>query len=311
MTSSKHNASAALVAMASVVITTFVIAALYIGRDILIPLALAALLAFLLSPLVSRLERWIGRVTATLFAVAILFGIIGGMGWVLTRQVLDLATQLPNYQENIRTKLRSLKMPGDSRITKINATLDELKKELPGATAPAEAASSPTPGTATFAVPQKGRPGGLARPPVSDATPTPVEIVETRSAGPFTQLGTILAPLIGPLGTGALVLLLLVCMLLQREDLRGRLIRVLGGSNISATTRGLDDAAQRVARYLLMQMVGDASYGIVLAVGLYFIGVPHAVGWGARATVCPYPVMPPRNGRVFPITLPWGGTKTG
>src|SRR5690606_15685415 len=105
-----------------------------------------------------------------------------------------------------------------------------------GAAVPAEEITGPAPGTKTYAVTHRAGPGGLARPPVSDAPPTPVEIVEARRGGPFTQLGTILAPLIGPLGTGALVLLLLVCMLLQREDLRGRLIRLIGGGNISATT---------------------------------------------------------------------------
>ncbi len=133
MASTKHTTSTALVAMASVVITSFVVAVLYVARDILIPLSLAALLSFLLSPLVMRLERWIGRVAAALLAVAVLFSILGGVGWVLTRQVLDLATRLPDYKENIRVKLRVLKMPGGGRFSKLSATVEELKKELPAA----------------------------------------------------------------------------------------------------------------------------------------------------------------------------------
>ncbi len=300
MASPKHTTSAALVAMASVVITTFVIAALYIGRDILIPLALAALLSFLLSPLVTRLERWIGRIAATLLAVAILFGVLGGVGWVLTRQVLDLATRLPDYKENIQAKLRSLKMPGGGRFTKLNATVEELKKDLPGA----EPAAAEPDATTTVAVPQQLVAGGLPKPPASSAVPTPVEIVETRHAGPIEQLGTVVSPLLGPLGTASLVLLLLLCMLLQREDLRGRLIRLIGSGNISATTRGMDDAAQRVARYLLMQLIVNATYGVVIGIGLHFIGVPNAFVWGVLATVLRFiPYVGAWIASAFPIAL--------
>ena len=298
MAATKSTTSTALIAMASVVITSFVVAVLYIAQDILIPLALAALLSFLLSPLVMRLERWIGRVAASLLAVTVLFCIVGGVGWVLTRQVLDLATRLPDYKENIQVKLRSLKMPGGGRFTKLNETVEELKKDLPGSeAAPADAA-------ATVAVPQRPVAGGLAKPPASSAVPTPVEIVETKNAGPLHQFTTVISPLLGPLGTGALVLVLLLCMLLQREDMRGRLIRIIGAGNISATTRGMDDAAGRVSRYLLMQLIVNATYGVVIAVGLYFIGVPNAIVWGVLATVLRFiPYVGPWIASIFPIAL--------
>ena len=296
MAATKSTTSTALVAMASVVITSFVVAVLYVAQDILIPLALAALLSFLLSPLVMRLERWIGRVGASLLAVAVLFCIVGGVGWVLTRQVLDLATRLPDYKENIQVKLRSLKMPGGGRFTKLNETVEELKKELPGGELATPNAS------ATVTTPQ--RPGSLSKPPASAAVPTPVEIVETKHAGPLEQFSVVIAPLLGPFGTGALVLVLLLCMLLQREDMRGRLIRLIGAGNISATTRGMDDAAQRVSRYLLMQLIVNATYGVVIAIGLYFIGVPNAIVWGVLATVLRFiPYVGPWIAAVFPIAL--------
>ena len=296
MAATKSTTSTALVAMASVVITSFVVAVLYVAQDILIPLALAALLSFLLSPLVMRLERWIGRVGASLLAVAVLFCIVGGVGWVLTRQVLDLATRLPDYKENIQVKLRSLKMPGGGRFTKLNETVEELKKELPGGELATPNAS------ATVTTPQ--RPGSLSKPPASAAVPTPVEIVETKHAGPLEQFSAVIAPLLGPFGTGALVLVLLLCMLLQREDMRGRLIRLIGAGNISATTRGMDDAAQRVSRYLLMQLIVNATYGVVIAIGLYFIGVPNAIVWGVLATVLRFiPYVGPWIAAVFPIAL--------
>lgn len=308
MASPKHTTSAALVAMATVVITAFVIAALYIGRDILIPIALATLLTFLLSPLVTRLERWIGRVAATLLAVSVVFAIIGSLGWVLTRQVVDLATRLPDYQENIRTKLRSLKMPEGGRFSKLNKTIEELKKELPGMES-AEAKPHPD---ATPASPTS--PPHFSSEEHSTSTiitPTRVEIVETKRVGTIERFGAILSALVGPLGTSALVLLLLICMLLQRDNLRGRLIRLIGGGNISATTRGMDDAAQRVSRYLFMQLVVNATYGVVIGIGLYFVGVPNSFVWGVLATVLRFiPYVGPWIAAAFPVLLSLAVTNT-
>src|SRR5688500_18033851 len=102
MTVARATSTAAMVAMAGVVITSFVITGLYVGRDILIPLALAALLAFLLSPIVNWIEAYVGRIAAVLVAVAVMFSVVIGVGWVLTHEVLDLATRLPGYKENIQ-----------------------------------------------------------------------------------------------------------------------------------------------------------------------------------------------------------------
>jgi predicted PurR-regulated permease PerM len=301
MASSKNVTFTALVAMATVVITAFAIAALYIGRDILIPLALAALLSFLLSPLVTRLERWVGRIAATLLAVTVLFSICSGIGWVLTRQVIDLATRLPDYKENIQTKLRSLKTPGAGRFKRFHKTIDELKKDLPGRDlTSADPESETNPPATTAAAPQMTG-AESPQPPPSSATPTQVEIVETEHSGPIEQFGAIILQV---LGTGALVLLLLICMLLQRENLRGRLMRLIGAGNIPAVTRGMDDAAQRVSRYLLMQLIVNATYGLVIGVALYFIGVPSAFVWGVLATVLRFiPYVGPWIAAAFPIAL--------
>ena len=119
----KHAVSATQSAASGIFIFCFVIAALYFGREILIPLALAALLAFLLTPVVTRLERWVGRVAASLLAVALLFAVIGAVGWVLTRQVIDLATQLPSYQHNIQTKLKSFQTSKGGRFSAFNKSV--------------------------------------------------------------------------------------------------------------------------------------------------------------------------------------------
>ncbi|HYF37395.1 MAG TPA: AI-2E family transporter [Prosthecobacter sp.] len=283
--------------MASVVITTFVVAGLYVGRAILIPIALAALLSFLLSPMVIKIERWIGRVAAVLVSVAVLFGLFGGVGWILTHQIMQLAEQLPGYKENIQLKIRSIKTLGTGRFDAFSATVDDLKNELPGAKLDTPSTATPKPETTAAAA----TPISAASSP---AAPIPVEVVETKQTGPSAQVGALVTPFLGPLGTGALALLLLICMLLQRENLRGRLIKLIGKGNISATTRAMDDAAKRVSRYLLMQFIVNATYGGAVAIGLYFIGIPSALVWGVLATVLRFiPYVGPWIAAAIPILL--------
>lgn len=270
-----------LAMIANVLLAAFVIAVLYFGRELLVPMALAALLTFMFAPWVTRLERWLGRVGAVLFVVATIFAGTVGAGWVLTRQAVDLANQIPNYEENIRTKLRSIQLPEGGPFSKISKTLEELKKDLPG--------SEPTPSSKAVET--------AAEPPL------PVKVVSGRDERVELVQG-ILAPVLGPLGTAALVLLLLIFMLLQREDLRNRLIRLIGQGRISATTRAMDDAGSRVSRYLMMQLVVNVTYGIPVAIGLYFIGVPNAVLWGALAIVLRFiPYVGPWVAAAFPILL--------
>ena len=123
----------ALVGLWAVALTSFVIATLYFARDFLIPLALAALLTFLLSPLVTRIERWLGRITAVLLVGVLILAATGAAGWMLTRQLVDLAAKLPDYKENIHTKVRSIKVPTGGVFKKFSDTVEELKKDLPGA----------------------------------------------------------------------------------------------------------------------------------------------------------------------------------
>jgi predicted PurR-regulated permease PerM len=268
---SKTRSADALVGLWTVALTAFIVAALYIARDLLIPLSLAGLLTFLLAPLVSRLERWLGRICAVLLVVLLIFTGLGGVGWVLTRQLVDLATKLPDYKENISLKLRAFQTPNGSAFTKLSETVEELKHELPGGEGPMVAQEANKPGTARAVRPE--------------ATPTAVRVLETTKGSPFELVRVIIAPIVGPLGTGALVLLLVICMLLQREDLRGRLIRLIGQGRISTTTRAMDDAGARVSRYLLMQLVVNVAYGVPVAIGSAFIGVPNAILWGAFATI--------------------------
>jgi predicted PurR-regulated permease PerM len=289
----KNAATDALVGLWAVALTSFVIATLYFARDFLIPLALAALLTFLLSPLVGRIERWLGRIAAVLLVGAMIFAATGVAGWVLTRQLVDLATKLPDYKENIQTKLRSIKVPTGGVFTKFSETVEELKKDLPGAEAPTQTVVRAAEKPKTEVLPPNAAPAAAS-----------VQVVETSKINPMGLVQYLIAPLLGPLGKAALVVLLVIFMLLRREDLRRRLIRLIGKGRISASTHAMTDAGARVFRYLLMQLVVNVSYGIPVAIGLYFIGVPNAVLWGAFATVLRFiPYIGPWIGAAMPVAL--------
>ena len=294
MTANKNSSAAALVGIWTILLSAFVITVLpcapagadgalhpcrggamliYLVRRVLyaIPIALAVMITFLLSRLVSRLERWIGRIAAVLIVVAMLFGFIGGTGWLLTRQLIDLAAKLPDYQANIDSKLRSIRLPTGGAFSRFTHSVDELQKHLPNVTDAPAGSTDLVPATAP-------------RGPAPGATPLPVRIVSAQSRVP-AFLSAAAAGVLGPLGTAGLVLLLVIFMLLKREDLRGRMVRLIGQGRISATSRAMDDAGKRVARYLSMQFLVNVTFGACISLGLYFIGVPNAILWGAFAAI--------------------------
>jgi predicted PurR-regulated permease PerM len=274
MRASKSASTSALLGMWTILLMAFVITVLYVGRELLIPIALAAMLTFLLAPLVGRIERWIGRVAAVLIVVALLFGVVGGAGWLLTRQLIDLAAKLPDYQTNIDAKLHAFRLPTGGAFGRFSRSVSELNKQSP------DSLEAPVNSTEAAAE-AKSTAKGVRNLPTSER-PMPVRIVESQSRLPQI-LQTAATGLLGPLGTAALVLLLVIFMLLKREDLRGRMIRLIGQGRISETTRAMDDAGSRVARYLTMQLLVNVSFGVCISGGLYFIGVPNAVLWGAFA----------------------------
>src|SRR4029077_19999383 len=256
--------AAALSGIWGLLLLAFVVAALYFGRSVFVPIALATLITFLLSRLVSRLERWIGRIAAVLVTVIAMFTIFAAASWVIGRQVIDLADKIPDYQANIVTKIRSLKLPAAGPLARLSSSVRVLQKEL--------VAPSPAPSTDRA----RGDPSTRTPPPV--ASPIPVKVIEGRSAIPQLMQET-LSAILSPLGTAALVVLLVIFMLLKREDLRGRLIRLVGPGRISPTTPAMEDPGRRVSRYLSTQFLVNTSYGICVALGLQFIGVPNAALW--------------------------------
>ncbi|WAC18425.1 AI-2E family transporter [Luteolibacter sp. SL250] len=285
----KSSSQDAINGLWTIGLCSFVIAALYFGRDILTPIALAALLTFLLSPLVTRLQRYVGRICAVLLVVFMMLGLTIGSGWVLTRQIVDLGTKLPDYKENIRMKIKAFQLPSGGAFSKLSETFDDLKKDLPIGNG--EIGDKTDEGIRKLESQESGE-------------AIPVEVVSTPDASPLELFKLIVAPVVGPLGTAALVLLLMVFMLLQRDDLRNRIIRLIGQGRISATTSAMDDAAARVSRYLFMQLVVNVTYGMGVALGLWIIGVPNAILWGTFATVLRFvPYVGPWIAAAFPIIL--------
>src|SRR6516165_7170717 len=281
--------TAALSGIWGLLLIAFVVAVLYFGRSVFVPIALATLITFLLSRLVSHLERWIGRIAAVLVTVIAMFTIFAGASWVIGRQVIDLADKLPDYQANIVAKIRSLKLPAGGPLARFSSSVRVLQSEL--------VAPSPTPST------DRARGDSPSRTALPVASPIPVKIIEGRSAIPQLMQES-LSAILSPLGTAALVLLLVIFMLLKREDLRGRLIRLVGQGRISTTTRAMEDAGRRVSRYLSTQFLVNTCYGICVAIGLQFIGVPNAALWGVLAGVLRFiPYVGPWAGALLPVLL--------
>src|SRR6476619_5040581 len=281
--------TAALSGIWALLLIAFVVAALYFGRSVFVPIALATLITFLLSRLVTRLERWIGRIAAVLVTVIAMFTIFAGASWVIGRQVIDLADKIPDYQANIVAKIRSLRLPAGGPLARFSSSVHVLQKEL--------IAPSPAPST------ERSPDDSSTRTPPPVASPIPVKIIEGRSTIPQLMQET-LSAILSPLGTAALVLLLVIFMLLKREDLRGRLIRLVGQGRISTTTRAMEDAGRRVSRYLSTQFLVNTCYGICVATGLYFIGIPNAALWGLLSGVLRFiPYVGAWAGALLPVLL--------
>ena len=264
-----------------------VVGALYLGRDILIPLALAILLSFMLAPVVIRLRRLgLGRVPAVLAVVLLLFVALLGLGAIVGSQVVHLTDHLPTYEWNLRSKIRDLRIaiPSGGVVERTSEMLRDLGKELNEATAPA---------------PRDTKSAAEAEAP----KPIPVQVQEPQ-APPLQTLRELGGPLVAPIATAGLVVVFVIFMLLQREDLRDRVMRLLGARDVARATEAMDDAAKRISRYLLMQLVINILYGIPVAVGLYFLGVPNPMLWGLLATVLRFiPYVGPVIAALFPIAL--------
>ena len=234
-----------------------VVAVLRLAQDLFVPLALAVLLTFLLAPIVTRLQHWhINRLLAVVISLALAFALIVGVGDVIFGQFTDLAHQLPQYELHLREHIAHLRGFLRGGITDSLDAVDRLTYQI-------ERLS-----------PATGLPAGVQK----------VEIVQPR-ASLLEIAKDVVGPLVKPLGWALAVTVLVAFMLLRLPDLRERLIRLLGPRNLQATTAALDDAAARVSRYLLSQLLINALTGLWVGVGLALLGVPNPGLWGALTLV--------------------------
>jgi predicted PurR-regulated permease PerM len=248
-----------------------VILILYFARAVLIPLALALTLNFLLTPMVMWLLRLrVPRVLAVAIVMLVSTAVVAGMGWVVADQLLQVASDLPKYRLNIHNKIEGLHLPPESALGRAAESVKEIGADFgePPITRPAQAGPAPS------------APKGTV-PPVEVAT-VPVQIISPPATG-LRYLGQVLTPVLKPLGTAGMVLIFTIFILVKQEDLRDRFLRLAGVAQLQAMTMALDDAAQRISRYLLMQVVVNLCYGLCFGIGVFLIGIPNALLWGVLA----------------------------
>jgi predicted PurR-regulated permease PerM len=302
------------------------VGALYVARYVLIPFALAVLLTFVLSPMVTRAQRWgLRRGAAVAVAVAISLAGVGGVGWLVASQASGLAADLPSYRENIVARVRKVRTALGGPFGEARETIREIRKEIaaPSPTQPTTATGEGGSAAAKPATPvpdgqDTASQGGAGHPPSwtwgggllglgpaekPEPVPLPVRI-EPREGNIIDTFTVVLGPLVGPLASLGIATVFVIFMLLQKEELRDRFIRVVGRGELSVTTNALDDAARRVSRYLAVQVIVNALTGTAIAIGLTLIGVPRAPLWGLMAALLRFvPIVGSWIAAVVPILL--------
>ncbi|MBO1907768.1 AI-2E family transporter [Microvirga sp. 3-52] len=286
-----HSPVAPSAGLGVVGMIALVIAGLYVGREVFVPVALAVLLSFVLAPLIRLLQKaHVPRSLAVIGVVLVAFAAITGLATVMATQVNQLAGDLPRYQATMREKVQSLRgsAAGSSALERAADVLQDLGKELDRPQANAAPPANPlTPGTA----------------PAGEVKPIPVEVRQP-DPGALQTLGAFITPLIHPLATTGIVVIFVIFILLQREDLRNRLIRLAGSHDLQKTTAALDDAAGRLSKLFLTQLALNAAFGVVIGVGLYVIGVPSPVLWGILAAILRFvPYIGAFISAAFPLAL--------
>ncbi len=302
-----------------------VVAALYFAQDVLIPLALAVLFCFLLSPLVKRVERFgMHRVAAVTVVVLAATSVVGALGWATAVQVVNLTDRLDNYRDEIKDKAGNLTRYFAGRggiVDKMKDVAEDVEKET------TQSSTQPTTDKITASLQPQAPVGSSASnagaamaanfgnvnaPPIGSTKGNPAWVVAlTEPSSPIVTVLGKLGGLLPPLGTAGLVLVFVIFMLIQREDLRNRLIRLIGHGQLNLTTTALDDAGKRMSRYMFAQAIVNGSYGIAVSIGLWAIGqfvgdkpFPSFVLWGLLCAILRFiPYIGPWIAAAFPIVL--------
>jgi len=254
-----------------------IIASLYWAQAVLIPVAISILLTFLLSPVADSLERLgLRRVFSVILIVILAFSFLAAVGWVVTLQLTSVANEIPTYRKNIQQKIADIRGAGKGgALEKVQKTAEEVKKELEKKDEPAK------------------------------VQPKPREVVvQGQQSSTFWPVPLDIAPMFERLASGGLAIVLVIFMLIQREDLRNRLIRLVGYGRLTTTTRALEEASQRISRYLLMQSIINVFFGVTVAIALWLIGLPYALLWGFLAAMLRFiPYVGPWAAAIMPSAL--------
>ncbi len=270
-----------------------IVATLYFGKEVLVPVTLALLLAFLLAPLVSLLRRLrLARVPAVLLGVVLALGVVLSIGTIIGTQIAELSTNIPNYIGTVETKIATVRQYTVGHVTKLADSIG-MDHETIGLDAP------PPPAAPAESSPRaKGGPPPHQPAVAAPVTPPPVE------ANPLALAERYLSPILSPLATFGIVFVVAVFALLQREDLRDRLIRMVGSDDLRLTTLAIDDGGRRLSRYFVAQLCINAGFGVIIGIGLLIIGVPNPVLWGILSALLRFvPYIGSPISALLPIAL--------
>ena len=273
---------------ASKVMTLFVmiVATLYFGKEVLVPITLALLLAFILAPLVELLRRLhLGRVPSVLVGVVVALGVVLALGGIIGSQVASLATDIPKYANTVEQKVSSVRHYAVDRMSNLAS-----KVGAPDALAPA------TPAQPQAVPASPGQPAAQAQAPAS--------VAAEAASSPLQLAYQYLSPVLSPLATLGIVFVVTVFALLQREDLRDRLIRLLGSDDLHRTTLAIDDGGRRLSKFFITQLLINSAFGLIIGIGLFFVGVPNPVLWGILSALLRFvPYVGSFIAAVLPIGL--------
>ncbi len=274
LSSSSAGKLPSLIAVATFVL---IIASLYWAQAILIPIALSIMLTFLLSPVASTSERiGLGRLPSVVLIVVLIFSLLGGIGWIVTLQFGSLANELPTYKKNIRQKITDIREAGKGGVLeKVQKTAEDVQDQFQKEDKPATVQEKPR-----------------------------EVVVKAEQSSTFWPVPLAVGPTVERFASAGLVIVLVIFMLIYREDLRNRLIRLIGYGRLTFTTKALEEAGDRISRYLLMQTIINASFGLAIGSAFFLIGLPYAVLWGFLAAVLRFiPYVGPFAAAVMPSAL--------
>ena len=269
-----------------IILFAIIIVILYFARELLIPLAFALTLTFLLAPAVTGLEKLrLSRLVSVAIVVIVTFASLVGVGYIVSRQLVNVAKSLPAYRQNIHARMTRVHSATEQNLENAFTSMEEIGVDL-------AMGASNVPANSNSAAAAAAR-----TPPVNVQVIDPARSQVQGAADLFMRI-------LKPIGTLGIVIVFTIYLLMKREELRNRLLLLAGMGHLNIMTQALEDAASRISQYLIMQVVVNACYGLLFGFGLYVIGIPNATLWGALAgllRIIPY--VGTATGLILPLVV--------